>query len=108
MHSGYFHSDGSNAKKQNRNYTKKGNALLRKHLPPLLRGAGMPTGSAADVDSEGVDTTDPAEKLDWNKLCRVSKWPNLDVYFEHFCQHPTWGWFLAKETGENDDSDEER
>ena len=48
---------------------------------------GSPTGSAVDVDSEEVDMTNPAEKLDWNKLCRISKWPNLDVYFEHFGQN---------------------
>ena len=60
-----------------------------------------------DVDNDaGVNGGDPAGKLDFEELCRISKWPNLDVYLDYFGRHPTWGLFSAKETVGGDDNDD--
>ena len=75
--------------------------VLEKHLFPLLWqvSADMPTGSSIDDDNNAVvHPVDPVESLDWVTLNKTAKWDNLEVYFNFFGRHPTWGMYQAKET----------
>ena len=84
------------------NLRRKGKDLIHKHIKPIMneeknkRKQG--TGSAADETA--ATPSDPMEAIDWEELEKITKWPNFQLFWSLFGQHPSWGIWPVGETGE--------
>ena len=67
----------------------KGRKKVRDFVLPRLKELQL--RREARLRSEGIEQPDVRSLIDWRALEAKAQWSNLQLYYELFGQHPTWG-----------------